>query len=133
MQSGRVFRQSLTQSLIQSPSILAWHISQCIANLLLSEGDLLTSTPKRSASISAISRFLNTPLPPCKIPSAKHGKSGKVLTSQENREAIQKKKDAKEKEAREKEERKAAREAKALAKKLAKGDASKMEPHCVLI
>ena len=84
----------------------------------LSEGDL---TPcKRSTSIS---RFLDTPMPPCKIPT-KHVKScGKVLTSLENLENIKAKEEAKAKALKEKEEKKAQREAKALAKKLSRGRA----------
>ena len=77
----------------------------------MSEGDLLSprSPYKRCSSIS---RFLNTPLPPCKIPTKRDKSCGKVLTSLENQEAIQKKADAKAKALREKEERSAKRKAK---------------------
>ena len=82
----------------------------------LSEGDL---TPcKRSTSIS---RFLGTPMPPCKIPTHRGKSCGKVLTSLENLENIKEKEEAKANALREKQERKAQREAKALAKKVAKG------------
>lgn len=79
---------------------------------ILSHCDL-SAPPRRCTSAS---RFLNTPLP-CKIPTKYIESSGKVLTSLENRKALEKKEKEKEKLRREKEERKAIREAKAKAKK----------------
>ena len=104
----------LFQSLFQRA--LDYH---CIVMIAVWGGSSLNNYSRTTS----ISRFLATPLPPCKI-LTKHGRScGKVLTSLENREAIQKRAEAKEKELREKEERKAMREANALAKKVAKGRA----------
>lgn len=116
---GKKSRQQDLQSEVidefDSSSDISLHCS--VLNRSVSEGDISGSSiialPKRSTSVS---RFLNTPLPPCKIPT-KHTKScGKVLTSLENRKAIEKKNREKEKIEKEKAERKAEREVKAKQK-----------------
>ena len=87
-----------------------------------SEGDLTrlsrANTPFRRAT--SIKHFLNTPIPPSKIPTKNAKSCGRVLTSQEFLEALEEKERLKQQALKEKEERKAARLQKQKAKEEAK-------------
>ena len=74
----------------------------------------VSSTPYKRAT--SVSRFLDTPLPPSKIPTKRVKSCGKVLTALENMEIMEGKAKAKAQKEKEKEERKALREAKRAAK-----------------
>ena len=60
----------------------------------------------------SLKKFLNTPKPPCRLPTAKPKSSGRVLTSLENLKVMEEREEKKREEARLKEERKRAREEK---------------------
>ena len=87
-----------------------------------SENDVRRSTSPAMIfrKSTTASKFLNTPLPPCKIPVKRPKSSGKVLTSHQNVMEMQEKERMKEEQIKKKEERKLLREAKAREKSLRK-------------
>ena len=95
-----------------------------------SESDLAGLRTKRATSIT---KFLNTPKHPSKLPSKNQKSAGKVLTSLEIIQAMEEKQMKKEEELRRKEERKRLREARAKEKQKKKGTKKKLvhSTHCI--